>query len=81
MDGRTNLHGDERIARSVATWGGSIAWEKDPELLEGRLIIAEIGKPLTQLIRRHSRYKLVYEDRTAAVFVISQPAQRSVGNL
>jgi hypothetical protein len=70
MDGRTNLHGDERIARSVATWGGNIAWEKHPELLRSRLIIAEIDKPLTHLIRRHSRYRLVYEDKTAAVFVL-----------
>jgi fumarate reductase subunit C len=32
VDGRTNLRGDERIASSVATWQGRIAWEKSPEL-------------------------------------------------
>jgi hypothetical protein len=70
MDGRTNLHGDERIARSLATWGGSTAWENDPELLRARVIIAQTGKPLTYLIRRDPRYQLVYEDNTAAVFVL-----------
>jgi len=70
MDGRTNLHGDERTARSLATWNGSIAWDKDPELLRARLIIAQKGKPLTHLIRDDSRYRLVYEDDTAAVFVV-----------
>jgi hypothetical protein len=70
MDGRTNLHGDERIARSVATWNGSTAWKKDPELLRAGLIIAETGKPLTHLLRRDPRYRLVYEDITAAVFVV-----------
>jgi hypothetical protein len=70
MDGRTNLHGDERIARSVATWNGSTAWKKDPELLRAGLIIAETGKPLTHLLRRDPRYRLVYEDITAAVFVL-----------
>jgi hypothetical protein len=70
MDGRTNLHGDERIARSLATWRGTVEWEKDPELLRARLIIAEKNKPLTHLIGRHPRYKLMYEDKTAAVFVV-----------
>jgi hypothetical protein len=70
VDGRTNLHGDERIARSVATWDGSTAWKKDPELLRAHLIIAQIGKPLTHLIRGDPRYRLVYEDNTAAVFVV-----------
>jgi hypothetical protein len=72
MDGRTNLHGDERIARSLATWNGSMAWAKDPELLRARLIIAQTGKPLTYLIRGDPRYRLVYEDNTAAVFVVDR---------
>jgi hypothetical protein len=70
VDGRTNLHGDERIASSVATWDGRTAWEKNPELLRARLIIAQAGKPLTYLIRNNPRYRLVYEDKTAAVFVV-----------
>ena len=70
VDGRTNLHGDERIASSVAMWDGRIAWEKNPELLRARLIIAQAGKPLTYLIRGDPRYRLVYEDKTALVFVV-----------
>ena len=70
VDGRTNLHGDERLASSVATWEGRTAWEKNPELLRARLIIAQAGKPLTYLIRGNPRYRLVYEDSTAAVFVV-----------
>ena len=72
MDGRTNLHGDERVARSVAIWNGSTAWKKDPELLGARLIIAQAGKPLTDLIRGDPRYRLVYEDNTAVVFVVDR---------
>jgi hypothetical protein len=70
LDGRTNLHGDERIATSLATWNGSTAWKKDPELLRSRLIIAQTGKPLTHFIRGDPRYRLVYEDNTATVFVV-----------
>jgi hypothetical protein len=72
MDGRTNLHGDERIASSLATWNGATAWKKDPELLRARLIVAQLGKPLTYLIRGDPRYRLVYEDNTAAVFVVDR---------
>jgi hypothetical protein len=70
MDGRTNLHGDERIASSLATWGGSTAWKKDAELYRAGVIIAQTGKPLTHLLRHDPRYHLVYEDNTAAVFVV-----------
>jgi hypothetical protein len=37
--------------------------------LRARLIIAQAGKPLTYLMRRDPRYRLVYEDKTAVVFV------------
>lgn len=69
MDGRTNLHGDERIARSLATWSGALEWDKDPELVRAGVIVAERSKPLTRLLRRHPGYELVYEDATAAVLV------------
>ena len=62
----------QSIKSNMATWNGSVAWEKDPDLLSARLIIAEIDKPLTHLIRRHPRYKLMYEDKTAAVFVANE---------
>ena len=39
MDGRTNLHGDQRIERSVNTWSGLRGWESDPELAKARLVI------------------------------------------
>lgn len=74
MDGRTNLHGDERISRSLATWGGASGWEKDPELVRARLIIAQMTKPLTHIMRGHPRYRLVYEDSTAAVFIVIEAA-------
>jgi hypothetical protein len=69
MDGRTNLHGDERIERSVNTWSGLRSWESDPELMKARLIIGGINHPLTNLMRTDSRFKLVYEDAISVVFV------------
>jgi hypothetical protein len=44
-------------------------WDSDPELVNARLVIAEIRRPLTSNLRRDPRFKVVYEDKTAAVFV------------
>jgi hypothetical protein len=71
MDGRMNVHGDQRIERSVNTWSGLRGWELDPELMNARLIIGGVNHVLTNLLRTDSRFKLVYEDTTAAVFVAS----------
>ena len=71
MDGRMNVHGDQRIERSVNTWSGLRGWESDPELMKARLIIGGVNHVLTNLLRTDSRFKLVYEGTTAAVFVAS----------
>jgi hypothetical protein len=68
MDGRTNLHGEERIERSLTTWAGYPGWNLDPELSRAGLIIADVHRPLTLLLRTHSKFQLIYEDEVAAVF-------------
>jgi hypothetical protein len=69
MDGRANLHGDQRIGRSVKTWSGLKSWESDPELMKARLVIGSANNALTNLMRMDSRFKLVYEDAIAVVFL------------
>src|SRR5215470_3078707 len=69
MDGRMNVHGDQRIERSFNTWSGLRGWESDPELMKARLIIGDVKYALISLMRTDSRFKLVYEDGVAAVFV------------
>ena len=68
MDGRTNLHGD-RVGSSLSTWMGYAGWDADRELTDAQVVIAELTWPLTSLLRMDSRFKLVYEDGTAVVFV------------
>jgi hypothetical protein len=75
IDGRTNLHGDERIQRSVTTWAGLRGWDSDPELMQARLIIAGSLRPLASVLRIDPRFKLVYQDETALVFVPARQAQ------
>jgi hypothetical protein len=74
MDGRMNLHGDLRMERSAKTWSGLKGWESDPELMKARLVIGGANLALTSLMRTDSRFKLVYEDGVAAVFVNSTDA-------
>jgi hypothetical protein len=72
MDGRMNVHGDQRIERAGNTWSGLKGWESDPELMKARLVIGSVNDPLTSLMRADSRFKLVYEDAVAAVFVAAE---------
>jgi hypothetical protein len=77
MDGRANVHGDRRIAQSIATWHGEGSWASDAELATAKVVIAPIGLGLTSLLRVDQRFELAYEDRVAAVFVArGAPSQR-----
>ncbi|MBI1917576.1 MAG: hypothetical protein HYS12_23005 [Planctomycetes bacterium] len=69
IDGRTNLHGEERIQRALDTWAGRKGWSADVELATAHLVIAEASAPLASLLRTDGRFELVYEDEQAVVFV------------
>ena len=42
-----------------------------PELMKARLVIGGVNDALTNLMRMDSRFRLVYEDAIAVVFVTS----------
>jgi hypothetical protein len=73
MDGRTNLYGEERLLRAYRTWVGDLGWEEDPELRAAGVIVAPKklggGIKLPELVRTDSRWRVVYEDDIAVVFV------------
>jgi hypothetical protein len=78
IDGRTNLYGDDRLLRSMKTWGGVEGWDQDPDLLKAGVIVApkkhkDKEYPLTGLLAADRRWKLVTEDESAAVFVPVAP--------
>jgi hypothetical protein len=72
IDGRGNIH-RHRVASVLQTWMGYPGWDSDRQLMESRIVIAERKWPLTSLLRLDSRFRLVYEDSTAAVFIRSTP--------
>jgi hypothetical protein len=69
IDGRTNVHGDERIYRWDDTWNGRPEWASDPDLQKAGLVIGPVKASLTQLLRMDPRFELAYEDKLTAVFV------------
>ncbi len=69
IDGRAAFYGDKAIDRSVATWNAEPDWASDPALTSAGLVVGPVKAPLTQLLRMDSKFKLVYEDKVAAVFV------------
>jgi len=76
IDGRTNFYGEQRLQHSFDLWGGKVAgWEEDPEIMAAGVIIAPQDQkdkafPLRKLLQaRPDRWKILYEDKTAVVFV------------
>ena len=69
LDGRTNLHGDERIFRIGNTWAAGPGWRDDPDLAASNLILADASSPLAGVLVFDNRFQLVYEDTLARVFV------------
>jgi hypothetical protein len=71
IDGRTNLQGDKRLDRFHKTWAGESGWDADPDLVAAKLVIAQAKCPLASLLKLDGRFKPVYEDKVATVFVRS----------
>ena len=74
MDGRSNLHGDTRILRSMRTWAGLEDWRSDVELAAAGVVIADNDMALASLLPRDDRFREVYRDDRARVFVARAPA-------
>ena len=74
IDGRTNLHGDERILRFGRIWAGSPTYRDDPDLNAANIVIAGAEMPLSAvLLLSTSRFELVHQDDVALVFVRKTP--------
>ncbi len=69
IDGRLNLFGEDQLERSLNTWDGRPGWNSDPDLAGAKLVIANKQRMLVSLLRSNPRFKIVYEDNIAVVFV------------
>jgi hypothetical protein len=74
IDGRMDLHGVERVARSLVTWAGGRDWASDRELLAAATVVAPAESPLAELLRDGRRFDVIYNDRVAVLFAARRAA-------
>jgi hypothetical protein len=74
LDGRANLHGDERVLRLGNTWSVGPGWRDDPDLESAGIVLANARCPLGCVLMLDDRFQLVHEDTVARVFVRKRPA-------
>jgi hypothetical protein len=68
MDGRTNVHGEERIVQYDALWKGKPGWSANPELERANVVITPQDAAIASLLRTDEHFKVAYEDVQAVVF-------------
>ena len=77
IDGRANLYGTYLLNAAVNMSGGN-RWAKDRTFQKANTIILEQNSALASILRVDQDYRLVYEDKIAAIFqpVTSQLSQK-----
>jgi hypothetical protein len=68
IDGRANVHGEDRIEHFRDVWIGRPEWASDPELLHANVVVAKKDTALASLLRLDPRFKIAYEDVQSVVF-------------
>jgi len=69
IDGRTNVHGQAEIARSITTWTvHGDDWYDDPLLQKANLVIADPNLSLTYALRNDRHFKAVFSDPTSVLY-------------
>ena len=75
IDGRTNVHGQDEIARSLETWHViGEGWYDDPLLQKANLVIGDPTDPLTCVLRTDPHFKPVFHDGTVVLYQRILPA-------
>jgi hypothetical protein len=69
IDGRTDLYGDELEERFFSTANGAPSFASDPYLNQAGVVILQKSNNLVTFLEADQRFRRVYEDRLAAVFV------------
>ncbi len=70
IDGRTNLYGNTRLLQSSRTWSTPDGWMTDVEFAKCKVIIARVGRPLTDALRgMPDEWRILHQDAVAVVFV------------
>lgn len=75
IDGRTNVHGQAEIARSLQTWNAwGMDWEDDPLLMRANLVICPPDFALTYALRLDPHFRIVFTDNRVVLYQRVVPA-------
>jgi len=69
IDGRTDLYGDDLDMSFFRSENGDASYLNDPYLNEAGVILLPKAKPLANVLDGDQRFKRIYEDRLAVIFV------------
>lgn len=68
VDGRNDLYGDEFVARQIQ-FKNTDRTDGNPQLDESRVVLLENEASLTKLLKVDPRFRVIYEDRIATIFL------------
>jgi hypothetical protein len=68
IDNRPDLYGDERLTHFYLMQQGLLDWSADPDLNAAQVVLLNRQTPLSKLLARDMRFRIIYEDPLAVVF-------------
>ncbi len=75
IDGRTNVHNQDEIMRSLRTWNLWPAWDNDPLLAKANLVVGRPDRALTIALRYDSPFRPVFDDGVAVLYQRVKPVE------
>jgi hypothetical protein len=78
IDGRTYVYDVDYLLDTLRVWMAEPGWDQDPHLLAAGFVVGPQDLPLTSSLKADSRFRVVYEDAVAAVFVRNEPEGASL---
>jgi len=75
IDGRTNVHTEAQVERSLATWNLWTEWDGDPLLQRANVVVAQRKFPLTFALVKDPHFKAVFDDGVGIVLLRVAPAK------
>jgi len=68
IDGRNNIHGQDRIQQFSDLWTGKPGWEANPDLVRANTVITPRVSAIAALLRIDPRFSVAFEDAQSVVF-------------
>lgn len=68
IDGRNNIHGQDRIQQFAELWTGKPGWDSNPDLLRANTVITPKVSAIAALLRTNPRFEVAFEDAQSVVF-------------